>query len=266
MRDHVTEGSVDCVFADPPFNIGQDYDPRDRKADRKPWDEYAEFTDAWIAAAVGLLRPGGAMFVHCADHFADLVSLRLKMAGLVRINWIIWHYRFGQYGETAFINSKAHLHYFIKPEGRGAKEKRTWNVQEMLEPSQRLLDGDKRVQQAKYGGHRPFFDVWYGDGLCRVQGNNDERTKHPNQLPELYLARVIRCATNPGDLIFDSFLGSGTTSTVAIALGRNCYGCELVPEVAETAWKRTLAGPKRDVKGSLVSASSLPRDDEIRDV
>jgi site-specific DNA-methyltransferase (adenine-specific) len=259
MYNHVEPGSVDLCFIDPPFNLGQNYDPRNSKADKKKWDDFAAFTEQWIAAVARIIRPGGSVFVHCGDHFADFVGCKLKENDLIRINWIVWFYRFGQYRDTAFINAKAHLHYFISPEGKEPDQKRTWNVTEVLEPSERLLGGDKRIATAKHKGMRPFFDVWYGDGLCRVQGNNEERTNRPNQLPEGYLSRIIRAASNPGDLILDPMSGSFTTGVVAAALGRNFMGCEIVPEAAADGFKRIKKGPVRDVKGSLRQINSAIR-------
>ena len=93
-------------------------------------------------------------------------------------------------------------------------------------------------------------DVWCretdGDGWGRVQGNSKERREtHQNQLPELYLERVIRACSNPGDLVLDPFLGSGTTSTVARALGRRSIGIEISQKYAESAFERIKAGAVR---------------------
>jgi DNA modification methylase len=77
-----------------------------------------------------------------------------------------------------------------------------------------------------------------------VQGNNKERCPdHPNQLPEVYLERVIRATSNEGDLVLDPFLGSGTTCTVARALGRRSIGIEISPDFARSAFQRVQRGP-----------------------
>lgn len=247
-------GTVDLVFADPPFNLGVDYGGSGAKADSLPHAKYVQFTKDWIAGCIRVLRKGGSMFVHLPDTIVDTVSLTMKKSGLLPINWIILHQEFGQYRETNFITSKAHLLYFIKPQGRGRDEKRTWNVRETLEPSLRLRKGDKRVKTARFKGKRPFLDVWYGPNLGRVQGNNAERMPgHPNQLPELYLARIIRCASKPGDLVLDPFVGSGTTPTVAFALKRRFVGSEINAKLACSAWNRAVRkGPVRAVAGPLV--------------
>ncbi len=104
-------------------------------------------------------------------------------------------------------------------------------------------------------GMRVPMDVWYGPYLGRVQGNNKERRHgHHNQIPEAYLERVIRACSNEGDLVLDPFLGSGTTVTVARALGRRSIGFEYAEATAASAWERiTDIGM---VRGSTVGTSS----------
>ena len=90
-------------------------------------------------------------------------------------------------------------------------------------------------------GLRVPMDVWYGKYWGRIQGNNKERRhEHHNQIPEVYLERVIKACSNPGSLVLDPFLGSGTTSTVARALGRRSIGIEHSAVNAKSAWERIL--------------------------
>jgi site-specific DNA-methyltransferase (adenine-specific) len=100
------------------------------------------------------------------------------------------------------------------------------------------------------------MDVWYGQFWGRVQGNNKERRGyHDNQLPEVYLERVIRACSNEGDLVLDPFLGSGTTGVVALALKRNFIGTEFSEENAKSACERIKIGPYR-VMGEARGTSS----------
>jgi site-specific DNA-methyltransferase (adenine-specific) len=240
---------VDTVFADPPFNIGVNYAEDGGKSDRKPVDMYREFTRRWISMAVAALRPGGTIFVHVPDEVVGYAYIILESLGCLKRNWIVLHQEFGQYTEGSFIRSKVHCLYFVKPPFKLA----TWNVEEVLEPSLRLRTGDKRTQTAKHKGHRPFLDLWTGQYLGRVQGNNEERWKnHENQLPEMYLARLIRATTKVGDTVLDPFTGSGTTGVVAQALRRHFIGIEQEERLAKSAWQRMQKGAVRKVGGSLV--------------
>jgi DNA modification methylase len=88
-------------------------------------------------------------------------------------------------------------------------------------------------------GLRVPMDVWYGKYWGRIQGNNkDRRHNHHNQIPEIYLERVIKACSNLGGLVLDPFCGSGTTSTVARALGRRSITIEYSQVNAKSAWER----------------------------
>ncbi len=237
-------GSVDLIFADPPFNWSRGYDEWD---DSLPRNEYLNFTYAWLDACVAALSARGSMWVNIPDDTAAEIVVYLKgHHRLEMVNWCVWHYRFGQNRLDAFINSKVHALYFARskdPSGR------TWNVDEVLEPSDRATTYfDPRTHNKKEGtnGLRAPMDVWYGKFWGRIQGNNRERrANHDNQLPEVYLERVIRACSNKGDVVMDPFNGSGTTLTVGCALGRKCIGVEYSEALAKSAWERIRKGPLR---------------------
>lgn len=232
---------VDLIFADPPFNWQVKYDGWD---DGLPRDEYLRFTYEWLDCCIDVLRPGGALWVNIPDDTAAEIVIRLKNIGLVMRRWCIWHYRFGQNAQRSFIGSKVHVLYFVTdgPEP-------TWNPEDIRVPSDRATKyNDARTVGKSDGspdGQRLPFDVWGVDGdgpyWGRVQGNNKERRpQHQNQLPEVYLERVIRACSNPGDIVLDPFCGSGTTSTVARALDRRSITIEISPQSAESAWDRII--------------------------
>ncbi len=236
------EGSVDLVFADPPFNWNRAYDEWD---DRMADDEYLQFTRDWLDLCIAALKPTGSMWVNIPDDWAAEIVVHLKSRGLSMVNWNIWHYRFGQNTTGRFINSKVHVLYFARD-----PLNRTWNADEILEPSDRATTYfDPRTMSKKDGmpaGMRVPLDVWYGKFWGRIQGNNKERrAKHDNQLPEVYLERVIRCSSNEGDLVLDPFLGSGTTGVIAHALKRRFIGTEFSKANATSSFERMKAGPIR---------------------
>jgi modification methylase len=249
--DAVKNKQVDLVFADPPFNWARDYD---RHETGDAWDdaamsrnEYLGFTYEWLELCAGALKPTGSMWVNIPDDSAAEIVVHLKKIGMHMVNWCVWHYRFGQNTKGRFINSKVHALYFCKDPA-----KRTWNPEPVLEVSdRRAIYGDPRTESKKDGlpaGMRVPMDVWYGKYWGRIQGNNKERrAKHDNQLPEVYLHRVIACSSNPGDTVLDPFLGSGTTGVIAHAMGRHFIGTEFSRANAEMAFERVVSGPVRDL-------------------
>jgi DNA modification methylase len=238
----VKRGAFDLVFADPPFNWNRAYDRWD---DSMPDSEYLAFTYTWLDLCIGALRPGGSFWINIPDDWAAEIVVHLKQRKLWMRNWCIWHYRFGQNAVEKFISSKVHVLWFVKP---GTDP--TWNPSEVLEQSDRASTYfDPRTQSKRDGmpaGMRVPLDVWYGKYWGRIQGNNKERRSyHDNQLPEVYLERVIRATSNEGDLVLDPFLGSGTTGVMAHALKRRFIGCEYSEDNAKSAYERMKAGPIR---------------------
>ncbi|MCH2135371.1 MAG: site-specific DNA-methyltransferase [Phycisphaerales bacterium] len=227
-------GTVDLVFADPPFNWDVPYegdwnDGMERAA-------YERFTFEWLDGCIEALSPTGSLWVNIPDDTAAEIVLHLKRRGLVMVNWCVWHFRFGQCRNTSFIMSKVHALYFCKD-----PDARIWNPDAVLEPSDRaaIYNDPRTMAKDTNKGMRVPMDVWYGQYWGRIQGNNKERRPgHENQIPEVYLERVISACSNPGDLVLDPFCGSGTTSTVARAHGRRSICIEQSESIATSAWNR----------------------------
>lgn len=244
------EGAADCIFADPPFNLGEAYSVW---RDTMPGREYREFTRQWLAATVPLLSARGSLWVNCPDEIAARVVTCLEDEhGLMLADWCIWHYRFGQWTNRRFVRSHVHALHFVRDANY------IWNPGSVLVDSDRASKyKDARTQQTNTPGKRVPLDVWCGENdgpyWGRVQGNSAERrtqTKgalkdHPNQLPEVYLERVILSTTNEGSLVLTPFVGSGTELTVARALGRVGLGVEIGEAEAVSAAARIESGAVR---------------------
>lgn len=217
---------ADLVFADPPFNIGFQYD---RYSDTLEKDKYLHWTRDWMAACVKVLKPHGAFYIAIGDEYAAHVRIIGEQLGLYCRNWIIWHYTFGQQCKYKFARSHAHIFYFAKD-----AENYTFNDMKIRLPSGRqLLYNDKRANPV---GKMPD-DVW--NTYSRVCGTFKERQGwHPCQMPELLLARIIAVSTRSGDLVLDPFSGSGTTAAAAMQLKRRYCGIDISENYVENARKR----------------------------
>jgi site-specific DNA-methyltransferase (adenine-specific) len=236
----IEEGIADLVFADPPFNWDVDYG---KWQDNLPRDAYLKFTYEWLDACLRVLAPNGSIWINIPDDTAAEVVMYLKKEkNLYMMNWCIWHFRFGQCRNANFIVSKVHVLYFVKD-----PKNRIWKPNQILEPSDRATTyADSRTRRTKTPSLRVPLDVWYGKYWGRIQGNNKERrVNHENQIPEIYMERIIRACSDEGDLVLDPFLGSGTTCTVAHALGRRSIGIEYSKSIAKSAFTRIQEGPVR---------------------
>ncbi|VTS07274.1 DNA-methyltransferase [Tuwongella immobilis] len=238
---------IDLAFADPPFNIGYEYDQYD---DRRSRADYLQWTDAWLAAVKRVLKPTGAFFVAIGDEYVAELKVRLDALGLSMRNWIVWHYTFGVNCTRKFNRSHAHILYYV------ADPKRfTFHADAVRVPSARQTTyADRRANprgklpddtwvlrpQEDPRCFPPGSDTWY---FARVCGTFKERTEHPCQMPEAVLDRIIRVSSNPGDWVLDPFAGSGTTLAAAKRLGRNYLGVELSADYAAAIDERLDAIP-----------------------
>jgi len=238
------------VFTDPPFNIGHPYVGF---SDVMEGREYRTLISNIVQEAWRCLTPGGRFCMHVPDEVVLPVLEDARFWGMLPSDWIVWHYRFGQCGKTKYINSKCHLLTFLKPGGVPV-----WNPDDVLVASDRASTyEDPRTKETATPGKRVPLDVWGipsdGPYWGRVQGNSKERRSvkngalvdHPNQLPEVYLERVIRGWTNPGDLVVDFCGGSGTTAVVAKALGRASCTFEISSDNAASIMQRLEKGAVR---------------------
>jgi DNA modification methylase len=238
----VPPDSVDLVFADPPFNIGYDYDVYH---DKRAAADYLTWAEKWLAAASRVLKPTGAFFLAIGDEFVAEHKVRLDALGLTLRNWIVWHYTFGVNCTHKFNRSHAHILYYTKSakhftfnpnDVRVPSARMTTYADARANPLGKLPDDTWVLRPQETGDHfQPDSDTWYASRIC---GTFKERTGHPCQMPEAVLERIIRVATNPGGVVLDPFAGSGTTLAVAKKLGRRYLGIELSKQYAEGVRKR----------------------------
>jgi site-specific DNA-methyltransferase (adenine-specific) len=235
----IRDGSIDLVFADPPFNIGYDYDVYD---DRKEADQYLDWSRRWMSEVARVLKPEGTFWLAIGDEYAaELKVMAHRNLGFSLRNWVIWYYTFGVHCSRKFARSHAHLFYFVKDPKRF-----TFNDGAIRVPSARqLVYFDTRANpkgrvpddtwilrpQDVPDGFSPEGDTWY---VPRVCGTFKERAGwHGCQMPEQLLGRIIRSCSNPGEVVLDPFGGSGTTLVVAKKLGRRFLGFEISSDYAE---------------------------------
>ena len=226
-------GSVDLAFADPPFNIGYDYDAYE---DKLAADEYLNWTRQWGAAVVRALKPSGTFWLAIGDDFAaELKMIFQRELGLTCRSWVIWYYTFGVNCKTKFSRSHTHLFHFVKD-----AKSFTFNGEAVRVPSARqLVYADTRAvptgrlpddtwilrPQDIPSAFGPEENTWYFPRVC---GTFKERAGwHGCQMPEQLLGRIIRACSAPDELVLDPFGGSGTTLVVAKKLGRKFIGFEL---------------------------------------
>ena len=272
------ERSIDLVFADPPFNIGYEYDVYE---DRRAADDYVHWSRSWIEGVIRVLKSNGTFWLAIGDEFAaELKLLCMRELGLCCRSWVVWFYTFGVHCTQKFTRSHAHLFHFVKdpknftfnslavrvpsarqlvyadkradPDGRIPDD--TWMTTPQLPPGTPMWGGFVLRPQDIPDRFPPHSDTWY---FSRVAGTFGERRGwHGCQMPEQLLGRIIRACSNECDVVLDPFGGSGTTLAVAKKLRRQFVGFEL-----STAYTTKIEDRLRNIKpgDSLVGPENPER-------
>ncbi|MBN1846864.1 MAG: site-specific DNA-methyltransferase [Sedimentisphaerales bacterium] len=243
LRRRQEKPFVDLIFADPPFNIGYEYDEYHDKVDH---DAYVAWTGDWMGSCRDVLAEHGSFWIAIGDDYAAEVRLIARELGLVMRNWIIWYYTFGQCTRRKFARSHTHILYFVKDEKNfifhdeairvPSARQTTYNDRRAC-PRGKIPDDTwlLRPQEAPEA-FTPDEDTWY---FSRVCGTFKERAGfHGCQMPEKLLERIILTASDPGQLVLDPFSGSGTTAVVAASLGRRYVGIELSRQYVQQSRQR----------------------------
>ena len=261
-------GSVDLVFADPPFNIGYSYDVYD---DQRTTTDYLEFCEAWIREVHTALKPNGTFWLAIGDEYAAELKVLAQQLGFHTRSWVIWYYTFGVNCVRGFSRSHTHLFHFVKdpddftfngenPAVRVASARQLVYADSRASTKGRLPDNTwiLRPQDAPAPSFTPSHDTWF---FSRVAGTFKEREGfHGCQMPEQLLGRIVRVSSNPGDLVVDPFGGSGTTLAVAKKLGRRWNGFELSKEYVSRIEER-IGGCEigQDLDGPADPQKSAPK-------
>ncbi|MCP5073453.1 MAG: site-specific DNA-methyltransferase [Rhodobacteraceae bacterium] len=244
------EGSVDLIFADPPYNLqlkGELHRPDNSKVDAVDdhWDQfdsfkiYDDFSRNWLKAAQRILKPNGAIWVIGSYHNIFRLGTCLQDAGFWIMNDVIWRKTnpMPNFRGMRLTNAHETLIWATKSE----KSKPTFNYEAL----KALNDG---VQM------RSDWLLPICNGHERLK-DSDGNKAHPTQKPESLLHRVIVGSTNVGDVVLDPFFGTGTTGAVAKKLGRDFIGIEREAAYREVAEKRINDIRKFDRQSLEVSTS-----------
>lgn len=238
-------GSVDLAFADPPFNIGYDYDVYH---DKKEYEHYLAWSRDWIGAVHRVLKPDGTFWLAIGDEYAAELKIESQKLGFHIRSWVIWYYTFGVNCKTKFSRSHAHLFHFVKDAKRFTF--RADELENRIPSARMLVYGDARSNpngrlpddtwilrpQDLDGRFTADEDTWY---FPRVAGTFKERAGfHGCQMPEQLLGRIIRLCSQENEIVLDPFSGSATTLAVAKKLKRQFLGFDLSADYVKSGTKR----------------------------
>ncbi|MHA1760611.1 MAG: DNA-methyltransferase [Candidatus Heimdallarchaeota archaeon] len=222
----IPDNSIDLIFADPPYNLskskykmtfvkskGADLDTNKGDWDHfKTFDDFEKFTYAWLKECFRILKDKGSFWVSGTYHNIHLTGYLMQKIGFELLNEILWHKTDATPNLSCTRFVADHENFLWARKGK----KHTFNYQLM-----------KEMNQGKQ-----MRSIW---PKGKTTGG---RKVHPTQKPEWLLERIVLASSNEGEIVFDPFMGSGTTALVAKKHNRHYLGCEISSEYLEISKKR----------------------------
>ena len=214
--------SIDLIIADPPYNLTKIYNGS--RFGKKKAADYEEYTREWLSVICPLLRPEGSVYV-CCDWETSLIMGHV-LGDYFRIrSRITWQREKGRGAGANWKNGLEDIWFATKT------DRYTFNL-DAVKMRRRVIapyrvDGKpKDWISTDKGSFRDTCPSNFWDDITIPFWSMPENTAHPAQKPEKLIARIMLASSDPGDLVLDPFLGSGTTSVVAKKLGRHYLGIE----------------------------------------
>lgn len=235
LMKELPEKSVNMIFADPPYNLSGKKHQTVKSGkmvacDKGDWDiidDIHQFNEAWVKECIRVLADDGTIWISGTLHNHPSIGVILKKLGLWIINDIIWYKR-----NAPPLLSKTRLAPSTELIWLASKSKKYYFDYETA----KILNGGKQMRN-----------------LWEINAQR-HKTKHPTEKPENLLERIILLGSKEGDIVFDPFMGSGTTGIVSKRLKRNFIGFEISPEYFEIAQNR-INGEK--INGSVIYSDKL---------
>lgn len=257
-------GKIDLIYIDPPFDSKADYKKKikmkntgtalsdtstfEEKQYGDIWtnDEYLQFMYERFILIRELLSERGSLYVHCDWHKVHHLRMVLdEVFGPSNFrNEVIWWYLWGGRGKTQWNSKHDNILFYSKSDNW------TFNYMDVLDEHTLMTEGSKN--RLNYAGAMVTTksenseipqdkvlpsDTWY---IATINAMAKEKENYPTQKPEELLSKIILASSNPGDIVFDCFMGSGTTQAVAMKLGRKFIGADINLGSIQTTTKRLI--------------------------
>lgn len=228
----IADGSVDLIFADPPYNIGKRFG---ESHDRWPSEEsYLDWCYQWLELCLTKLSPQGSMYLMASTQAMPSLDLYLRKH-LQILSRIVWTY------DSSGVQARRHYGSLYEPILFCVKDKKNYlfNAEAIKVPARtgaerQLIDYRKDPPQV-YNSTKVPGNVWE---FPRVRYRMPEYQEHPSQKPQALLERIILASSNPGQIVLDPFAGSFTTAAVAQKLGRHSISIEREASYVAAGLKR----------------------------
>jgi site-specific DNA-methyltransferase (adenine-specific) len=215
---------VDLLFLDPPYNLTKMFNQHQFR--ERTTTEYQQWLELWLPKLLKTLKPTASVYI-CGDWRSAAAIQVIAEQYLILRNRITWEREKGRGAKANWKNCAEDIWFCT------VSDRYTFNVdavklkRRVMAPYTTTMGEPKDWVRHPSGNHRFTHPSNLWTDITVPFWSMPENTPHPTQKPEKLLAKIILASSNPGDVVLDPFLGSGTTAVVAQKLGRQFVGIEM---------------------------------------
>jgi site-specific DNA-methyltransferase (adenine-specific) len=228
-------GFADLIVCDPPYNLSKDFNGL--KFKQMSEDAYEGYIESWLPEVIRLLAPHGSLYI-CGDWKCTAALQRALSKHLTIMNRITWRREKGRGAARNWKNSMEDIWFAVRDPKHYTFNLEDVKVRHKVIAPYRKDGLAKDWQEDGEGKFRMTCPSNFWDDTVVPFWSMPENTDHPTQKPESLMERIILASSDKGDVVFDPFLGSGTTAVVAKRLGRRWAAIEINEEYCCLAAKR----------------------------
>lgn len=224
VLDFLPDKFVDLVFVDPPYNLNKTFNLTDFKAMES--GKYEEWLDSWVQKIIRLLKPHASIYI-CGDWKSSGAIFNVAKKYFLIQNRITFEREKGRGAKSNWKNCSEDIWFCTFSDKYSFDVEAVKVKRKVLAPYKDEKGNPKDWEKTETGNYRITHpsNIWTDKTI--PFWSMPENTDHPTQKPEKLVAKVILASSKPNDIVFDPFLGAGTTSVVARKLGRRYIGIEI---------------------------------------
>lgn len=236
LLDRIPDKSVDLIIIDPPYNLSKNFGKINFKMLSE--NDYISYLRTWFHRVCEKLKDNGSLYM-CGDWRCTSALYTVMRDELTVLNRITWQREKGRGAKSNWKNGMEDIWFGVKDD-----KHYTFNIdavkikRKVIAPYTDNNGQPKDWQKEDSGNYRLTYPSNFWDDISIPFWSMPENTDHPTQKPEKLIAKLILASSNEGDLVFDPFMGSGTTAVTAKKLNRHYLGCEINEEYCLWAAKR----------------------------
>lgn len=235
MIDYVPDEFADLIIIDPPYNLTKDFNGF--KFNSRSQEKFDDYLESWFPKVCKKLKKNGSLYM-CGDWRCTSSLQRVIEKELTILNRITWQREKGRGAKNNWKNGMEDIWFAVKNEKDYYFDVEAVKMKRQVIAPYKENGNPKDWKQEDEGNFRITYPSNFWDDISIPFWSMPENTDHPTQKPEKLYAKLILASSKKGDVVFDPFLGSGTSSVVAKKLGRNYCGIELNEEYCLLCEKR----------------------------